>query len=122
MGTIRKEQKITFEIKDQNPLENIFDNSNNSYLAIRNVSWNKQDPKLEIRRWYINKEDNETPSKGITFYTEEGPHQLTHLLLKLGYGDLDTIDKIITFCISGTQAPTPCIIPLLLTLSIENVI
>ena len=26
----------------------------------------------------------------------------------------DTIDKIITFCISGTRVPTPCIIPLLL--------
>ena len=39
-------------------------------------------------------EDNETPSKGITFMTKEGPHQLTHLLLKLGYGDNDVIDAI----------------------------
>ena len=26
--------------------------------------------------------------------TKEGPHQLTHLLLKLGYGDNDVIDAI----------------------------
>lgn len=94
MGVLYKEKKINFNIIDENPLENIFDNKDNSYLAIRTVSWNKQQPKLEVRRWYIDKEDNEIPSKGISFYTEEGPHQLTHLLLKLGYGDDDTIESI----------------------------
>lgn len=94
MGILYKEKKITFDIMDEDPLENVFDNRDNSYLAIRKVSWNRQQPKLEIRRWYMDGEDNETPSKGITFYTEEGPHQLTHLLLKLGYGDPETIEAI----------------------------
>lgn len=94
MGILYKEKKITFDIMDEDPLENVFDNRDNSYLAMRTVSWNKQQPKLEIRRWYMDGEDNETPSKGITFFTKEGPHQLTHLLLKLGYGDNDVIDAI----------------------------
>lgn len=94
MGVLYKEKKITYDILDENPLENVFDNKDNSYLAIRTVSWNKSSPKLEVRRWYINDENNESPSKGITFSTEEGPHQLTHLLLKLGYGDDNVIDSI----------------------------
>ena len=94
MGTIYKEKTITFDIMDEDPLENVFDIHNNSFLAIRSVSWNRQDPKLELRRWYIDAEGNETPAKGINFHTEQGPHQLTHLLLKLGYGDNDTIDAI----------------------------
>lgn len=94
MGVLYKEKKITYDILDENPLENVFDNKDNSYLAIRTVSWNKQQPKLEIRRWYMDDENNESPSKGITFSTEEGPHQLTHLLLKLGYGDDNVIDSI----------------------------
>ena len=44
---------------DEDPLENVFDNRDNSYLAIRKVSWNRQQPKLEIRRWYMDGEDNE---------------------------------------------------------------
>lgn len=94
MGVLYKEKKITYDILDENPLENVFDNKDNSYLAIRTVSWNKSSPKLEVRRWYIDDENNESPSKGITFSTEEGPHQLTHLLLKLGYGDDNVIDSI----------------------------
>ncbi len=94
MGTLYKEKKITFDIMDENPSEGIFDNRDNSYLALRNVSWNGQNPKLEIRRWYADEENKETPSKGISFYTEEGPHQLTHLLLKLGYGDNNIIESI----------------------------
>lgn len=94
MGVLYKEKKITYDILDENPLENVFDNKDNSYLAIRTVSWNKSNPKLEVRRWYIDDENNESPSKGITFSTEEGPHQLTHLLLKLGYGDDNVIDSI----------------------------
>lgn len=94
MGVLYKEKKITYDVLDEDPLENVFDNRDNSYLAIRTVSWNKSHPKLEIRRWYMDAEDNETPSKGITFMTKEGPHQLTHLLLKLGYGDNDVIDAI----------------------------
>ena len=82
MGVLYKEKKITYDVLDEDPLENVFDNRDNSYLAIRTVSWNKSHPKLEIRRWYMDAEDNETPSKGITFMTKEGPHQLTHLLLK----------------------------------------
>ena len=57
MGILYKEKKITFDIMDEDPLENVFDNRDNSYLAIRKVSWNRQQPKLEIRRWYMDGED-----------------------------------------------------------------
>ena len=94
MGILYKEKKIEYEVLDEDPLEGVFDNNSNSFLALRTVSWNRQPGRLELRRWYVNSEDEETPSKGISFCTDQGPHQLTHLLLKLGYGDDDTIDAI----------------------------
>ena len=94
MGILYKEKKIEFEVLDEDPLEGVFDNNSNSFLALRTVSWNKQPGRLELRRWYVNSEDEEIPSKGISFSTDQGPHQLTHLLLKLGYGDDDTIEAI----------------------------
>ncbi len=94
MGILYKEKKITYDVMDEDPLENVFDHRDNNYLAIRRVAWNKQHPRLEIRRWYVNADEEEVPSKGISFVTEQGPHQLTHLLLKLGYGDDDTIEAI----------------------------
>ena len=41
MGVLYKEKKITYDVLDEDPLENVFDNRDNSYLAIRTVSWNK---------------------------------------------------------------------------------
>jgi len=95
MGILYKEKKIEFEVLDEDPLEGVFDTYNNSFLALRTVSWNRQPGKLELRKWYVNTEDEEVPSKGITFSTDDGPHQLTHLLLKMGYGDDDTIEAIL---------------------------
>lgn len=69
------------------------DEKGNSIVALRKMQWgigpeDQEDPdkvKLELRKWYISPE-GETPGKGVTFLTEEGPHELTNALVDSGYG------------------------------------
>lgn len=73
-------------------LDEIFDERGSSFLAMRKVQWAKEDEgsdpdkaKLELRRWTING-DKEQGLKGMTFLTEDGPHNLAKVLVSKGYG------------------------------------
>ena len=75
-------------------LDEIIDERGNAIIALREVSWNSKPPKLELRKWYIS-DTGETVGKGVSFLTEEGPHQLVHALVSNGYGDTKTIVDIL---------------------------
>lgn len=62
----------------------------NQALFFRRVSWGGRDSKLEIRKWYVNG-TTETPGKGFTFMTEEGPDELVKIMTETGYGKTDEI-------------------------------
>lgn len=76
------------------------DEKGNAVLALRKIQWgidqdDEEDPekvKLELRKWYINA-SGETPGKGVTFLTEEGPHDLTQTLVDSGYGHTEDVLK-----------------------------
>lgn len=79
-------------------IDEVFDERGSSFCALRKVQWAKDgteaDPekgKLEVRRWMVNSEGMETPYKGMTFLTEDGPHNLAHVLVSMGYGDTKEI-------------------------------
>ena len=59
-------------------------------LFFRRVSWNGKDAKPEIRKWYVDS-TSETPGKGFSFMTEEGPNELIRVMTDLGYGHTDEI-------------------------------
>lgn len=74
-------------------LDAIFDEKGSMFLSMRKVQWvkagNEPDPskaKLELRKWIVGPDGVEKPHKGITFLTEEGPHELTKTLVHHGYG------------------------------------
>lgn len=75
--------------------DDIFDERGSTFLAMRRVAWyseGKEEPspekaRLELRKWLINKEGEEIPYKGFSFLTENGPHDLTKMLVQKGYGD-----------------------------------
>ena len=74
---------------DHNGVNRIIDEYGNSMLAMRMVRWREtNDFKLDIRKYRFD-ENGETPSKGITFLTEEGPGELAKALLEEGYGDAE---------------------------------
>lgn len=73
-----------YEIAEEG--QHIIDEKGNSYLMLAKYKWfGKGDFKLGIRTFYSTSE-KERIGKGISFLTEEGPHELTKVLLEEGYG------------------------------------
>ena len=73
----------------------VIDEMNNRFIAVREVSWYGKPSKLEIRRWNVDSNGREMPDKGFTFMTEEGPHNLTEILVREGYGDTKVLKEYI---------------------------
>ena len=72
------------------------DEKGNAFIALRKIDWgNNGNYKLDLRKYYAS-ESGETMQKGVSFLTEEGPDELTKVLLEVGYGNDDEIaDAII---------------------------
>ena len=74
-------------------LDAIFDERGSQFLSMRKVQWvkegNEPDPtkaKLELRKWVVGPDGVEKANKGMTFLTEEGPHELAKTLVHHGFG------------------------------------
>ena len=81
---------IKFETKEDGINELIDEGTGNSSIMLREVGWNGRDPKLEIRKWIIDV-DKETPMRGLSFITEQGPHTLTEVLAEKGFGNTEKL-------------------------------
>lgn len=73
-------------------LDEVFDEgSGSTFLALRKLRWSEtSDFKIDIRKWYVNKEGEEVAGKGVSFLTEDGP---TNLALAMARHDL--IDPVL---------------------------
>lgn len=81
----------------------VLDEKGDQFIALRKVQWagknattiepNPEKAKYEIRRWKVTPE-GETPLKGVTFLTDEGPNDAALGLVKNGYGN--TTDLLLT--------------------------
>lgn len=75
--------------------DHIIDEKGNAFIALRRVAWgtnrSEDKAKLEIRKYYNNATGDETPAKGVAFLTDEGPHNLTHELLDMGFGNTEVV-------------------------------
>lgn len=88
------EEKVICPFIFEDAPNEIFDEAGNRFLALRKVQWLKSadetpDPekgKLELRKWIINKDGEEQANKGFSFLTEEGPHELTKVMVNNGFG------------------------------------
>lgn len=71
------------------------DEKGNTFIALRKIDWgNKGEYKLDLRKYYAS-ETGETMSKGLSFLTEEGPDELTKVLIETGYGDAEELANAI---------------------------
>ena len=78
--------EIKYKVADN--FDHTFDEKGNTFLALRKISWGDSDNvKLDIRKWYVNSAGEETIGKGVSFLTDEGPHELTKVLLENDFGD-----------------------------------
>lgn len=83
---------MAFEYTVNPDFDFTFDEKGNTFLALRKLSWGEGKPeKIELRKWYNSADGTETPNKGFTFLTEEGPHELTKVLVEQGFGYTDDI-------------------------------
>lgn len=89
---MKKDKKISFDVED---VLGIFDEKGNISLELRKVSWNEREPKLELRKWNMNSDGEQTPNKGFSFLTDEGPHMLTELLVENNFGNTKTLYELL---------------------------
>ena len=85
----RENKEITMEI--QEGFDFIIEESGNSSLNLRKVSWNGREPKLDFRKWSY-QDGQERAMKGVTM-TDEGADELTGVLVEQGYGNTKRIAK-----------------------------
>ena len=87
------DKEFHYEI-DKN-FNHTIDERGNSFIALRKIKWGDSDKfKLDLRK-YISTEKGETMGKGVSFITEDGPHELTKVLLENDYGKADEIANVI---------------------------
>ena len=82
---------MAFEYK-VGELDRTFDEKGNVFLALRKISWGEgKKENVDIRKWYMSSDGEETVGKGVSFLTEEGPHELTRALVEEGYGHTEDV-------------------------------
>lgn len=86
--------EIKYTIVDD--YDHIVDEKGSTFLALRKIVWGDvEDPdnidpskvKLDIRKWHTDSSTGEEKvGKGWSFITEQGPHNLTKILVENGFG------------------------------------
>lgn len=76
-------------------VDEVIDSRGNSVILLRSIAWGDHEEKLELRKWVIDI-NKEQALKGVSFLTDEGPHNLTNTLIKLGYGKTEEILKTLS--------------------------
>ena len=76
-----------FEYTTDPNFDYTIDEKGNTFIALRKIDWgNNGNYKLDLRKYYAS-ESGETMSKGVSFLTDEGPDELTKVLVETGYGN-----------------------------------
>jgi len=83
-----KDKDFTYKIGD---IDEVVDSKGNSVIMLRKIAWGeKGKEKLELRRWIVDI-NSEQALKGVTFLTDDGPHNLVNILLEKGYGKTEEV-------------------------------
>ena len=85
-------KEFTMDIKEG--FDYIIEESGNSSLNLRKISWNGRDHKLDLRKWNY-QDGQERAMKGVTL-SDDGADELTGVLVEQGYGDTKRIAKALS--------------------------
>lgn len=78
-------KEFKYEINEDFGTE-IISEGGNSFVAVRKISWNGREEKVDIRKYMVNSEGNEIMGKGVSLSDDEA-NTLTNTLVDKGYGD-----------------------------------
>lgn len=76
----------------------IVEEKGNKFIRFAQIAWASQDEevdpskiKYDLRRYYTNSDGVEVMGKGVTFLSDDGPTELTHVLVEEGFGNTTKI-------------------------------
>lgn len=79
-------------------IDRVVEERGNTFLRLAEIAWvgadEEVDPSkihLDLRKYTTDAEGKEKMLKGVSFMTEQGPHELTHIMLEEGYGNTETV-------------------------------
>lgn len=74
-------------------IDELFEEKGNQFSRFAEVSWGESDKTfLEVRRYVMNENNEETPLKGFTFLDrEKGPGELAKAIIRNGFGDTEEL-------------------------------
>ena len=84
-------------------IDRIIEEKKSTFLALRQIAWNVADDedvepdkiKLDLRKYRTDESGKEIMQKGVSFMTEEGPHELVHVMLEENFGDTEKCIRIL---------------------------
>lgn len=80
-----------FSFKIQDGLNEVLEESNNKFKALRRISFGEREPKIDIRTWYVDGDGQEKMAKGGIQLSDEGANNLTVFMVRENYGDTKEI-------------------------------
>lgn len=84
-----KERNTEFKYEIVDGFDHIIQESGNSSINLRKISWNDRPFKIDLRK-YSYKDGQEQMMKGVSI-SEDGANELTGVLVEAGYGDTKRI-------------------------------
>lgn len=81
---------LNYDVKEDGINELIYE-SNNTCIMLREVSWANRPHRLEVRKWNIDVNNTEIPTKGLTFPCKDAADALVHVMAKNGFGETKQI-------------------------------
>ena len=89
---VRDNTEFTMDILEG--FDYIIEESGNSSLNLRKVSWNGREHKLDLRKWNY-QDGQERAMKGVTL-SDDGADELSAVLVEQGYGNTKRLLKALT--------------------------
>lgn len=84
-------------------INRIVEERGQQFLRLSQIAWNVGEDedvepekiKLDLRKFRTDADGNEIMGKGVSFMTEEGPHELVHIMMEEGYGNTEKCIRIL---------------------------
>lgn len=87
----KKDGNLSYEVNPDG-INEVIDEKGSMTLMLREVAWNGRQSHLELRKWVVDV-DKEQPMRGVSFITEDGPHNLAEVLVQHEYGNTKNLLK-----------------------------
>ena len=83
-------------------INRIVEEKGNQFIRFAQIAWKGEDEecdpseiKYDLRRYTTDSDGKERMLKGVSFLSDEGPNELTHILLEEGFGNTEKIINVI---------------------------